>query len=83
MKPLDLDQAIVISAYTGIMCCNFSDLHLEVEKRLSRPVFTHEFASKEFFDAQVKPAFKDDFLALCNPAPPLGVPTPGVEGDNG
>ena len=67
MKPLDLDQAVVISAYTGVICCNFSDMHEEVEKRLGRPVFTHEFASKELFDDQIKPAFKDDFLALCNP----------------
>ena len=66
MKPLDLDQAVVISAYTGVICCNFSDMHEEVEKRLGRPVFTHEFASKELFDDQIKPAFKDDFLALCN-----------------
>lgn len=69
MKQLDLDQAIVISAYTGIMCCNFSDMHAEVEKRLGRPIFTHEFASKRLFDHEIKPAFKDDFLALCNLKP--------------
>jgi hypothetical protein len=69
MKPLDLDQAVVISAYAGIMCCNFSDMHSEIEKRLGRPVFTHEFASREFLENHIKPAFKDDFLALCNPGP--------------
>jgi hypothetical protein len=69
MKPLDLDQAVVISAYTGIMCCSFSDMHKEVEKRLGRPVFTHEFARKDLFEKEIKPAFKDDFLALCNTAP--------------
>jgi len=69
MKPLDLDQAVVISAYTGIMCCNFSDMHKEVEKRLGRPVFTHEFASKELWEDEIKPAFKDDFIALCNLRP--------------
>jgi hypothetical protein len=69
MKPLDLDQAVAISAYTGIMCCMFSDMHSEVEKRLGRPVFTHEFASKDLWENQIKPAFKDDFLALCNAGP--------------
>jgi hypothetical protein len=47
----------------------FSDMHSEVEKRLGRPVFTHEFASKKLFEDEIKPAFKDDFLALCNPGP--------------
>jgi hypothetical protein len=69
MKPLDLDQAVVISAYTEILCCNFSDLHSEIERRLGRPVFTHEFANKKFFEDEVKPAFKDDFFALCNSSP--------------
>jgi hypothetical protein len=69
MKPLDLDQAVVISAYTGIMCCNFSDMHSEVEKRLGMPVFTHEFASKKLWEDEIKPAFKDDFIALCNLRP--------------
>ena len=69
MKPLDLDQAVVISAYTGIMCCMFSDMHSEVEKRLGRPVFTHEFASKKLWEDKIMPAFKDDFLALCNLGP--------------
>jgi hypothetical protein len=69
MKPLDLDQAVVISAYTGIMCCDYSDMHSEIEKRLGRPVFTHEFASGDLWENQIRPAFRDDFLALCNPSP--------------
>lgn len=66
MKQLELDQAVVISAYTGIACCNFAHIHAEVEKRLSRPVLTHEFAIKSFWEGEIKPAFKDDFLALCH-----------------
>jgi saccharopine dehydrogenase-like NADP-dependent oxidoreductase len=69
MKPLDLDQAVAISVYTGVLCCNFSDMHSEVERRLGRLVSTHEFASKKFFEDEIKPAFKDDFLALCNLGP--------------
>jgi hypothetical protein len=69
MKPLDLDQAVVINAYTGIMCCNFSDMHKEVEKRLGRHVFTYEFARKKLWEDEIMPAFKDDFFALCNARP--------------
>jgi hypothetical protein len=69
MKPLDLDQAVVISAYTGIMCCDYSDMHSEIEKRLGRPVFTHEFVGRDLWENQIRPAFEDDFFALCNPSP--------------
>ena len=66
MKPLDLDQAVVISAFTGICCCNFGDMHAEVEKRLGRPIFTHQFADKELWNNEIKPAFRDDFIAMCH-----------------
>jgi hypothetical protein len=76
MKRLDLDQAVVIGAYTGITCCNFADLHAEIEKRLGRPVLTHELASKELCENEIKPAFKDDFLSLCYSDSALAQPEP-------
>lgn len=65
MKKLTKEQAVIISAYTGIICCPFSDFHAAVEKRLKRPVYTHEFAFKEIMD-EIKNAFKKDFVAICN-----------------
>lgn len=64
MQALTKEQAIVLTGFTGIMCCsNFSDFHEEVEKRLGRPVWTHELADKELV-AQIKELFKEDFLNM-------------------
>jgi len=65
MQRLTKEQAIVITGFTGIAACPFSDFHSEVEKRLGRPVFTHQFGDKEFFENQIKPLFRDDFLNMC------------------
>lgn len=61
MNKLTKEQAYVISGFTGILCTNFSDFHGEVEKRLGRPVFTHEFPSIE---EEIKEAFKKDFFNI-------------------
>ena len=63
MKKLTTEQAVVISAYTEILICNFSDLQKAVEDKLGRPVWTHEFADKETVK-KIKEAFKDDFLSM-------------------
>ena len=39
-EKLSKQQAIIISGYTGVTCCNFSLLHEDVEKRLGQPVFS-------------------------------------------
>jgi len=62
MQKLTKEQAVVISAYTGVLCCDFSDMHEAVEKKFGRPAFTHEFARNE---ERVREAFKEDFLKLC------------------
>ena len=63
MDKLTKEQAVVITAFTGQMVCRkFSDLHEDVEKRLGRPVFTHEFANKELWEKEIKPAYEEDFM---------------------
>jgi len=42
-------QAIIITGFTGITACNFGDFHEDVEKRLGRPIWTHQFANKELW----------------------------------
>lgn len=56
------EQAIIVSAYTGVMACNFSDMHGEVEKRLGRPVFTHEFPA---LSEKIRELFREDFISMC------------------
>ena len=57
-------ERVIVSAYTGVLMCNFSDVHEYIEKVLERPVWTHELASEEVWD-KIKEASKSDFLALC------------------
>lgn len=63
MKKLTMEQAVVISAYTGVLICQFRDMHKAVEKKFGRPVFTHEFAQEDFVE-EIKMKFRDDFIAL-------------------
>jgi len=59
MNKLTKEQAIILTGFTGILCCNFSDFHKDVEKRLGRAVFTHEFATLD-----LKEVYKSDFSKL-------------------
>lgn len=62
-KPLTKDQAVIVSAYTGYLACEFSDLHAAIEAKLGRPVLTHEMADRSCRE-EIRAAFRSDFLAL-------------------
>lgn len=62
-QPLTKEQAIILTGFTGMLCGSFSQFHEDVEKRLGRPVWTHEFADKDF-TAEVKEAYKEDFISI-------------------
>ena len=57
-------EKVIVSAYTGILMCDFSDVHEYIEKILGRPVWTHELADKKIQD-EIKAASKSDFLTIC------------------
>lgn len=57
-------EAIVVSAYTGFLMCDFNDMHEYIEKKLGRPVWTHEFADKSIWD-EIREKVKPDFLKIC------------------
>ena len=57
-------EKIVVSAYTGYLMCDFSDMHEYIEKKLGRPVWTHEMADKDIQEA-IRNAVRHDFIALC------------------
>ena len=58
------EERIIVSAYTGVLMCDFDDLHQYIEKKLGKPIFTHELGDKLVWDA-IKKATKEDFLRLC------------------
>jgi hypothetical protein len=61
---MKLNEAIVISAYTGVACCQFKYVHEYIEEVLGRPVLTHELASHSVWE-EIKEKAKDDFLEIC------------------
>ncbi|WOK01496.1 hypothetical protein [Pseudomonas phage UF_RH7] len=56
-------QGIILTGFTGIMMCEFSAFHADVEKRLGRPVFTHELPSL-MSDGTLKAAYREDFMLI-------------------
>ena len=54
----------VVSAYTGVLMCDFSDFHGYVEEILGRPVWTHEMALDEV-EKEIKEKSKKEFLSIC------------------
>lgn len=63
MKKLTKEQALVLTGFTGVTCCNFGDFHGDVEKRMGQPVWTHQFGDKEFME-KVKDLYRDDFFSM-------------------
>jgi hypothetical protein len=58
-------EKIIVTGYTGIfMAKDFGDFHEDVEKRMNRPVYTHEMGDKEF-SKNLKELYREDFLKLC------------------
>ena len=63
MKKLTIEQGVILTGFTGKLCAPLSDFHADVEKRLGRPVFTHEFANKEMSE-QLREEYRADFIAM-------------------
>ena len=63
---MTLHEKVVLSAYTGILMCDFWEVHKYIEKRLGRPVWSHELASEDLL-AEIKEKAKSDFLKIIEP----------------
>ena len=62
-EKLTKEQAAIISAYTGVLCGSFTDMAEYVEKKLGRPVWTHEYST---LSEQIRSVTREDFLSICN-----------------
>lgn len=60
-------EAVIVSAYTGVLMCDFDDMHKYIEEKLGRPVWTHELASDEIQN-EIKQKCKPEFLKICKEA---------------
>lgn len=57
-------ERIIVSAYTGYLLCDFSDVQKYAEEKLGRPVWAYEFADKKFVDL-LQEKSKADYLSLA------------------
>lgn len=65
MTKFTKEQAIVITGFTGFNAGKFQDFHEDVEKRMGRSVWTHEFANQVFAD-KIQELYREDFVGMCN-----------------
>lgn len=63
MQKLSKEQCVVLTGFTGMLHGSFSDFHEDVEKRLGRPVFTHEMGDKETM-LKIKELYRNDFMSM-------------------
>ncbi len=56
-------EKVVLTAYTGVMMCEMSELLDYLTKKLGYPVFDAEIGSKGFLE-KIKPIVKDDFMEV-------------------
>ena len=57
-------ERLIVSAYTGVLMCDFSEFQTYVEQLLQRPVFTHELAMDDVW-REIKEISIPAFMALC------------------
>lgn len=56
-------EAVIVSAYTGFLIGDFGDVRAYAEKKMGRPLFTHEFADKELAN-KLQQLSKEDFCSI-------------------
>lgn len=60
-RKLTTEQGAIVSAYTGYLACSFSALHAYAERKLGRPIWTHQFPA---IAEELREASKSDFIAM-------------------
>lgn len=56
-------EAAIVSAYTGILIGNFSEMQAYAEDLFGRPIWTHEFGA-EHFAGELKELSREDFIRI-------------------
>ena len=54
-------EGAILSAYTGIMLCDWDDYSKYVEELFNRPLMTHEFINMEY---EIKKLSEKDFKEI-------------------
>lgn len=56
-------EAAIVSAYTGYLVGDFTDLHNYAAQLMERPIWAHELANKDLA-AEISRRAKPDFVAI-------------------
>ena len=56
-------EKVVVSAYTGVLLCDFADLHEYIEEIMGRPVWTHELP---MLTEEIKKRSRKELFEICN-----------------
>ena len=56
-------EKVVVSAYTGVLLCDFADLHEYIEEIMGRPVWTHELP---MLAEEIKKRSRKELFEICN-----------------
>lgn len=57
-------ERLIVSAYTGVLMCDFGLVHKYIEEKMGHPVWTHELRF-ESTHAKIREKIKPDFIELC------------------
>ena len=62
---MTLKEKLIVSAYTGYLMCDVSEVHKYIEELLGRPVWSHELANPDI-QAKIQEKSREAFMKLCN-----------------
>lgn len=60
---MTLHEKVVLSAYTCVLMCDFSEVHKYIEKLLGRPVMVHELGREALWET-IREKAKPEFLEI-------------------
>ena len=62
-------EKLIVSVYTGVLMCDFSEVHTYIEELLGRPAFTHELANPELI-SRLRDEVREEFMKICQETTP-------------
>jgi hypothetical protein len=65
MQKLTKEQAVIISAYTGVLICELDDYLSAINERIGAALTPESVLIRPDMQAKIRKAFNKDFLALA------------------
>lgn len=62
---MTLEERLIVSAYTGVLMCDWDTFHGWLENLMGRPLLSHELALNDVLYEAIKEKVKPRFMELC------------------